>query len=341
LCAAPEFATKARSKPDPTAMSSSVPQADIPVIVTRAEKIADDIHLFEVRRRDGGDLPAFTAGSHINLQVPNGLMRKYSLCSDPAETASYSIAIKREDTGRGGSIYLTDNTKVGDEWMISAPDNAFALPQRGDQFIFIAGGIGITPFIAMIHALKHDPAKKFKLYYCSRTPEMTAFREELSAAEFKGKVVIHYDNGDPSKSLDLWPIVEERKNREHLYCCGPRGLMQAVRDATGHWSSAAIHFEAFSDAEARRPDDKPFTVKLASTGEVIDVPVGTTILEAMRAKGHNVPSSCESGTCGTCRTKLLEGEADHRDLVLTEGERSSQIMICVSRAMTPQLVIDR
>ena len=322
-------------------MSSSLPQADIPVIVTRAEKIADDIHLFEVRRRDGGDLPAFTAGSHINLQVPNGLMRKYSLCSDPAETASYSIAIKREDTGRGGSIYLADNTKVGDEWMISAPDNAFALPQRGDQFIFIAGGIGITPFIAMIHALKHDPAKKFKLYYCSRTPEMTAFREELSAAEFKGKVVIHYDNGDPSKSLDLWPIVEERKNREHLYCCGPRGLMQAVRDATGHWSSAAIHFEAFSDAEARRPDDKPFTVKLASTGEVIDVPVGTTILEAMRAKGHNVPSSCESGTCGTCRTKLLEGEADHRDLVLTESERSSQIMICVSRAKTPQLVIDR
>ena len=322
-------------------MSSSLPQADIPVIVTRAEKIADDIHLFEMRRRDGGDLPAFTAGSHINLQVPNGLMRKYSLCSDPAETASYSIAIKREDTGRGGSIYLADNTKVGDEWMISAPDNAFALPQRGDQFIFIAGGIGITPFIAMIHALKHDPAKKFKLYYCSRNPEMTAFREELSAPEFKGKVVIHYDNGDPSKSLDLWPIVEERKNREHLYCCGPRGLMQAVRDATGHWSSAAIHFEAFSDAEARRPDDKPFTVKLASTGEVIDVPVGTTILEAMRAKGHNVPSSCESGTCGTCRTKLLEGEADHRDLVLTEGERSSQIMICVSRAKTPQLVIDR
>jgi phthalate 4,5-dioxygenase reductase subunit len=322
-------------------MSSSLPQADIPVSVTRAEKIADDIHLFEMRRRDSSDLPAFTAGSHINLQVPNGLMRKYSLCSDPAELGSYSIAIKREDAGRGGSIYLADNTKVGDEWMISTPDNAFALPQRGDHFIFIAGGIGITPFMAMIHTLKHDPAKKFKLYYCSRTPEMTAFREELSAAEFKGKVVIHYDNGDPSKSLDLWPIVEERKNREHLYCCGPRGLMQAVRDATGHWSQAAIHFEAFSDAEARRPDDKPFTVKLASTGEVIDVPVGTTILEAMRARGHIVPSSCESGTCGTCRTKLISGEADHRDLVLTESERSSQIMICVSRAKTPQLVIDR
>ena len=210
---------------------SSVPQTDIPVIVTRAEKIADGIHLFEMKKRDGAELPGFTAGSHINLRVPNGLVRKYSLCSDPANRDSYAVAIKREDNGRGGSIYLIDHTKVGDEWMISAPDNAFALPQRGDNFIFIAGGIGITPFIAMIHALKHDPAKKFKLYYCSRTPEMTAFREELSAPELKGKVVIHYDEGDVSKSLDLWPIVEERKNREHLYCCGPRGLMQAVRDS--------------------------------------------------------------------------------------------------------------
>ncbi|ARP98664.1 PDR/VanB family oxidoreductase [Pseudorhodoplanes sinuspersici] len=315
--------------------------ADIPVQITRAEEIADGIHLFEMRCKDGSDLPAFTAGSHINLRVPNGLVRKYSLCSDPADRSHYRVAIKREDNGRGGSVYLIDNTKVGDEWMISTPDNAFALPQRGDNFIFIAGGIGITPFIAMIHALKDDPAKKFKLYYCSRTPEMTAFREELSAPEFKGKVVIHYDGGDPSKALDLWPIVEERKNREHVYCCGPRGLMEAVRAATGHWTPTSIHFEAFSEADARRPDDQPFKVKLNSTGEVIDVPAGTTILEAMRANGKDVPSSCESGTCGTCRTKLLEGEADHRDLVLTENERSSQIMICVSRAKTPDITIDR
>ena len=320
---------------------TSVPQTDIAVRVTRAEKIAEGIHLFEMRPKDGGELPAFTAGSHINLRLPNGLVRKYSLCSDPAERDHYRIAVKREENGRGGSIYLIDNTREGDEWLISAPDNAFALPQRGDNFIFIAGGIGITPFIAMIHALKHDPAKKFKLYYCSRTPEMTAFREELSAPEYKGKVVIHYDNGDPEKALDLWPIVEERKNREHLYCCGPRGLMEAVRDATGHWSPTAVHFEAFSEADARRPDDKPFKVKLAKSGVTIDVPAGTTIMEAMRTAGHDVPSSCESGTCGTCRTRLLEGEADHRDLVLTEAERGSQIMICVSRAKTPELVIDR
>ncbi len=317
------------------------PQTEIAVRVSRAEKIAEGIHLFELRRADGGELPPFTAGSHINLRVPNGLMRKYSLCSDPADLTHYCIAVKREDNGRGGSIYLVDNTKEGDEWFISAPDNAFALPQRGDNFIFIAGGIGITPFIAMIHALKEDPAKKFKLYYCARTPEMTAFREQLSAPEFRGKVVFHYDNGDPAKALDLWPIVEERRNREHIYCCGPRGLMEAVRDATGHWTPTSIHFEAFSEADARRPDDTAFTVKLARSGAVIEVPAGTTILEAIRAAGYEVPSSCESGTCGTCRTKLLAGEADHRDLVLTEAERDSQIMICVSRAKSPELVIDR
>ena len=161
---------------------------------------------------------------------------------------------------------------------------------------------------------------------------MTAFREELSAPEFKAKSSSITTTAIPRSALDLWPIVEERKNREHLYCCGPRALMQAVRDMTGHWSSAAIHFEAFSEAEARKPDDKPFTVTLAKSGETFEVPVGTTILEAMRAKGIDVPSSCESGTCGTCRTKLLAGEADHRDLVLAEHERGNQIMICVSRA---------
>lgn len=322
-------------------MSAEIIKPDTPLRVTRAEKIADGIHLFELRHPAGAPLPAFTAGAHIQLRVPNGLVRKFSLCNDPAERDRYCVAVKREDSGRGGSISLIDETRVGDELMASAPVNDFGLPQRGDNFIFIAGGIGITPFMAMIRQLQPLEGKKFRLYYCSRSPEMTAFREELSTPELKGKVTIHYDDGDPAKALDLWPIVEERKNREHLYCCGPRGLMQAVRDATGHWSPTAIHFEAFSEAETRRPDDKPFTVRLARSGEVFEVPVGTTIMEAMRARGYEVPSSCETGTCGTCRTKLVSGEADHRDLVLAEHERGSQVMICVSRARSPEIVIDR
>ncbi len=314
---------------------------DMALRVARAEPIAEGIHLFEFRRPDGGELPAFTAGAHIQVRVPNGLIRKFSLCSDPADRSHYGVAVKREASGRGGSINLIDGTKVGDTLMVSKSVNDFGLPQRGDNFIFIAGGIGVTPMIAMIHSFRGKPEKKFKLYYLGRSLETMGFREMLSAPELKDNVVIHCDGGDPSKSYDLRSVVAERKNREHLYCCGPRPLMQAVREMTAHWTPTSIHMEAFSDAETRRPDDKPFTVRLAKSNDAVEVPVGVTIMEAMRAKGYEVPSSCETGTCGTCKVKLLSGEADHRDLYLTEKDRSDNIMICVSRAKTEELVLDR
>lgn len=309
--------------------------------VARKDEIARGIDLFELRAPGGGELPEFSAGAHVALKVPNGLIRKYSLCNDPAERDRYQIAVKREEAGRGGSLSLIENTKVGDALNVSPPVNDFELARNAQAFIFIAGGIGITPIMSMMRALNATPGKQYKLYYCTRSPEFTAFREELSEPAYQGKVILHHDDGDPARALDLWPIVEERKNRAHLYCCGPRPLMQAVRDMTGHWSSAAIHMEAFSEAETRKPDDTPFSVTLAKSGETFEVPVGVTILEAMRTKGHQVPSSCESGTCGTCRTKLLAGEVDHRDLVLAEHERGDQIMICVSRARSSDLVIDR
>lgn len=313
----------------------------MPMRISRKQEIATGIHLFELQRPDGGELPEFGGGAHVSVTAPNGMIRKYSLCNNPAERDRYRIAVKREENGRGGSNSMIDEAKEGDNVAVSAPVNDFPLARNAQAHIFIAGGIGITPFMAMMRQLDAIPGKQYRLYYCTRSPEATAFREELSASEFKGKVTIHHDNGDPEKALDIWPIVEERKNRAHLYCCGPRPLMEAVRDMTGHWSSAAVHFEAFSEPERQKPDDKPFTVKLAKSGEIVEVPVGTTIMEALRAAGHDVPSSCESGTCGTCRTKLISGEADHRDLVLTESERGSQIMICVSRAKSPQLEIDR
>ena len=169
---------------------------------------------------------------------------------------------------------------------------------------------------------------------------MTAFREELSGPEFRGQVTIHHDHGDPGKSYDLWPVFEQPKGQQ-IYCCGPRALMEAVRDMTGHWSSSAVHFEAFNEPARTSAEDKPFKVRLARSGDIVEVPVGTTILEALRAHGVEVPSSCESGTCDTCRTRLLEGEADHRDLVLAEHERADNIMVCVSRARSDEIVIDR
>ncbi len=320
----------------------TVPQAPqtMRLRVTRNERIADGIHLFELCDASGAALPAFSAGAHIAIHTPNGLLRKYSLCNDPAERNRYQVAIKREVNGRGGSTDLIDHVKAGDALTVSAPVNDFELPQRAQDFLFVAGGIGITPMMAMIRQVMAE-GKRFRLFYCSRSPETTAFRDELSEPQFKDKVTIHYDYGDMSRSLDLKPILAERKNREHLYCCGPRPLMEAVRAMTDHWSHAAVHFEAFSDAETHKPTDKPFKVKLARSGAVLEVPTDKTILEVLRAHGLEVPSSCETGTCGTCKTKLLAGEADHRDLFLAEQDKASNIMICVSRAKSDEIEIDR
>jgi len=321
-------------------MTDTDPPITMPLRVVRNVQIADGVHLIEFCDPRGIPLPEFSAGAHIAVRVPNGLLRKYSLCNDPAERNRYQIAVKREINGRGGSCNLIDNAKIGDELTVTAPMNDFALPPRAQDFLFIAGGIGVTPIMAMIRQVQAE-GKRFRLFYCSRAPEATAFRDELSVPLFKDMVTIHYDQGDPSRSLDLRPILAERKNREHLYCCGPRPLMEAVRAMTDHWSSTAVHFEAFSEAETHKADDKPFTVRLARSGAVLDVPTDKTILEALREHGLDVPSSCETGTCGTCRTKLLAGEADHRDLVLAEHERKNTIMICVSRARSDDITIDR
>jgi len=312
--------------------------AMFPRRVTRAERIAEDIHLFELRDPAGGKLPAFSAGAHVQVRVPNGLIRKYSLCNDPAERDRYVIAVKREAPGRGGSESLIRDVAEGSQVPVSAPANNFALAKSAAGYLFVAGGIGITPIMAMIHQLM-AAGGRFRLYYCTRSADVTAFRDELAAPELRGKVKIHHDGGDLAKALDLWPIVE--KPQGHLYCCGPRGLMQTVRDMTGHWSPSAVHFEAFTEAAEAKPDDTPFTVRLAKSGGSVAVPVGKTILGALREHGLDVPSSCESGTCGTCRTRLIAGEVDHRDLVLADNERAGNIMVCVSRAHGDEIVIDR
>src|SRR5262245_20384330 len=261
----------------------------MPVRVRRADMIADDIREFELVRPDSGDLPHFTAGAHIAVRVPCGQVRKYSLCNDPAERDRYVIAVKRETPGVGGSLSMVEQANAGDELMISAPRNNFALVKSPAGYIFIAGGIGITPIMSMIRHLANAGTTPFKLYYCARTPEATAFRAELRTPPLKSKVVIHHDDGDPARSLDLWPILERPKG--HIYCCGPRPMMQQVRDMTGHWSPSAVHFEAFAEPERRAPNDRPFRVRLARSGDMLVVPVGTTILEALRAHGLDVPSS--------------------------------------------------
>ncbi len=308
--------------------------------VERSEPAADGIHLFELRRPDDAELPPFATGSHLSVRVPSGAMRNYSLCNDPHERDRYVIAVKREEGGRGGSVSLIDGARPGDTLQVSEPRNLFPLDPKAPEYIFVAGGIGITPILSMIRYVRAAGDKPFKLYYLTRSATVTAFLPELTGPELAERVVVHHDEGDPDQAFDLWPVFEE-PTRAHIYCCGPRPLMDALKDMTGHWPTEAVHFEDFgSDLVKPRADDKPFRVRLARDGAELEVPVGATILEVLRAHGRRVPSSCESGTCGTCRTAYLDGEVDHRYMVLAPGERARALMACVSRAKSDLLVLD-
>ncbi len=308
--------------------------------VTRRRAIAEDIVEFELKDPKGSDLPAFSAGAHIAVTTPGGQKRCYSLCNSPTERTRYVIAVKREAAGRGGSVSMADDVPEGATLAVSPPQNAFAMGRGTPKsYIFIAGGIGITPIRAMILSLLSEGKTNFRLFYFARRPEMMAFREEFLDPAFPGEAILHNDGGDPDLAYDLWPVLEESRGA-HLYCCGPKGLMSAVRDMTGHWPDGAVHFEDFAGVEAVKPDDTAFEVHLARSGRTVTVPPDCSLLEALKRAGLDCPSSCESGTCGTCRTAYLDGEPDHRDLVLSGAERGREIIICVSRAKSASLTLD-
>ncbi len=316
---------------------------DVKLLRLRVEQsapAADGIQTFELRRLDGNDLPFYTPGSHLSVRAPNGSMRNYSLCGDPADHSRYVIAVKRDEKGRGGSVSLVDGVKAGDMLLVSQPRNLFELATTAPSYIFVAGGIGITPILSMIHWLRANGDKPFRLYYLTRSASATAFLDELGGEDLRGRVTIHHDEGVMENAFDLWPIFET-PSKAHIYCCGPRPLMDAVKDMIGHWPRNQVHFEDFgSDLVRPRADDATFTIKLARSDVVLEVPAGTSILEVMRAHGLPAPSSCESGTCGTCKTGLIAGDVDHRDLVLSPSERARNIMVCVSRARSGKLVLD-
>ena len=309
------------------------------VRVARKTELAGGIYLFELHDAHGKALPAFTAGAHLTVDVPCGVRRNYSLCSAPSEGKFYQIAVKRDAAGRGGSISMADDVHEGDLLAISAPRNNFALHPRAEKFLFIAGGIGITPILSMMRYLKTQGHDDFKLIYCTRDAQSTAFLPELTAPEFSQHVQLYHDHGDINNAYDFWPVFET-PIKAHVYCCGPRGLMDAVADMSGHWPSGSVHFESFGVDASTYAANTAFTVRLQKTGITIGVSSEQTILQALRGAGLRVPSSCESGTCGSCRTPLLAGQAEHRDMVLTDNEKATQIMVCVSRAKSSELVLD-
>lgn len=308
------------------------------LVIARKQEIADGITALELRDPAGTALPHFTPGAHITTTTPCGLQRDYSIANADEDDDYYEIAVQRERDGRGSSS-LIDETHEGDTLEVSWPKNDFPMVPSSDGYVFIAGGIGLTPILSMIRSLERSRGASFELYYCTRSPEQTAYLDEINALATRGRATIHHDGGDPERMFDFWPVVEQCKGR-HLYCCGPRPLMREIQDMTGHWPSANVHFEAFTKAEKRVSTERAFNVRLARSDRVVEIPSDASILETLRAHGLELRSSCESGTCGTCRTTLLAGEPDHRDFVLHDDERTANVMICVSRSKSDELVLD-
>jgi vanillate monooxygenase ferredoxin subunit len=312
------------------------------VRVKRIIEEAEDIRSYEFADPRKGALPAFTAGSHLDVHLPNGLVRQYSLCNDPRESHRYVVAVLREPGGRGGSACMHDAVREGDDVTITVPRNHFPLHENAERHLLIAGGIGITPILAMARRLAALGAD-YTVHYCTRSPEKTAFRAALTEEPFAGHVRFHHDGGDPTKGLDVRALLADVEAGTHVYCCGPIGLMHAVTEASAHWPLGTVHFEFFAtDPSVAEEPKAGFEVEIASTGAVYQVPPDKTILEVLRDRGHDIDSSCEEGLCGTCIVDVLDGEPDHRDLVLDDEEKQSNklITVCCSRAKSARLKLD-
>lgn len=302
---------------------------------------AEGILAYELVDPEGGALPPFSAGAHVEVEAPGGLRRQYSLCNDPDERHRYVIAVLKEAVGRGGSKAMHEAVGAGSLLNASAPMNRFELAGSEARYhLLLAGGIGITPLMAMIETLE-SRGVRWKLHYCTRSPETTAFRARLEPRIAAGRVALHHDGGDPSRGLDLQALLAEYEIGTHVYFCGPPGFMSAAKASTAAWPPHCVHFEYFTGAENDPGlEDAPFRIELKRSGRVLEVPADRSIVDVLRDAGHDIETDCEDGYCGTCITRYLEGEPEHRDTVLSENERGSYVMICCARAKGPPLVLD-
>lgn len=307
------------------------------VRIAAIESQTDEISTFELIAADNKPLPPFEAGAHIDVHLPGGLVRQYSLLGDPADRDRYVIGVKKEAGGRGGSLQM-HKLRPGAVIHISVPRNNFPLhSDKASESIFIAGGIGVTPVLSMIHTLERQK-RPWRLYYFARSASAAAFRDHLQKLG-KDRIVEHFSELPLS---DFSELIGPAQPGRHIYCCGPAGLMDAVRRAAVGWQADRIHFESFTAAEIDTSGDQAFEVELARSGQVLTVPADKSILETLRDHGFDMMSSCEEGLCGSCETVLLAGVPDHRDMVMTDAEiaANDKIMICVSRAKGGRLVLD-
>ncbi|MET9060588.1 PDR/VanB family oxidoreductase [Streptomyces antibioticus] len=273
-------------------------------------------------RLEGRDLPRWEPGAHIDVVLPSGLVRQYSLCGDPADSGSYTIAARLVADGRGGSREVHEEVREGTEVEVRGPRNRFPLV-AAPSYLFVAGGIGITPILPMLRALPEGA--DWRLVYAGRTRASMPFLAEVEALGGERVTVVE---GRP----DSGALPGELPEGTAVYCCGPEGLMAAVAERF-----PGVRIERFG---ARAAAGGAFEVELRRTGRVVTVPADSSVLSAVRAELPGTLYSCEQGFCGTCQQRVIEGEVDHRDELLTDDERADSMLICVSRAHTERLVLD-
>lgn len=322
-------------------MSGPSAESPLEVEVETVSAEARDVMLIGLCAREGGLLPSCTPGGHIDLRLPNGLIRQYSLINDCKETDRYLIAVGRAEDSRGGSDFIHNQVREGSPLAIIGVRNNFPLDPDAGRYRFIAGGIGITPIMSMIRWCR-DQNRPWKLIYAARSRQRAAFYEDLQS--LKDQIDFHFDD-EAGAVLEVDRALDGLAPDEQIYCCGPTPMMEAVSAATVELGTGRVHFEWFNapvqDA-GTRGDDREIEIVLQRSGKSFTVAPGESVLSAIEAAGVAHPFSCREGACRTCETTVLEGEPDHRDFVLSDEERATgnTMMVCVSRAKGDKLVLD-
>lgn len=315
------------------------PEYDLDLRIDAIETPAEGVRQLQLVDPSGAALPTWQPGAHIDLHVGD-MVRQYSLCGDPADVGRWSVAVLREADGRGGSTYVHDKLGEGDRVRVRGPRNHFPL-EPAQRYLFLAGGIGITPLLPMLAAAEAAGAD-WRLEYGGRTRASMAFADDL-LARYGDRVTLH-----PQDEVGLLPLADLLAGPEEgtlVYCCGPTPLLAAVEERCADWPEGSLHVEHFAPKEElHSADDGSFEVELADAGLTLTVAPDRSILETVRDAGITILSSCEEGTCGTCETGVLEGTVDHRDSILTASERDANdvMYVCVSRAAAgcPKLVLE-
>lgn len=323
-----------------TSRESARSEVDLQLRVKQMTWEAQGVVSLLLENADGSPLPAWTPGSHLDLHLPGGLTRNYSLCGDPADLSSWLVGVLREPAGRGGSAYVHDHLRVGDELSARGPRNNFALIEA-PSYQFVAGGIGITPILPMIRGAE-DAGTPWKLLYGGRSRASMAFLERL--AEYGDRVTVWPQ--DESGLLPLADILAQTPADARVYSCGPPPLLAALDELMADRPEGSLVVERFTAAPTAEPasseNDGTFEVEARRSGVTVTVPPGSSILSCLEGAGIFVPNSCREGICGTCETSVIEGVVDHRDSLLSDQERESMktLMVCVSRSVSPRLILD-